>query len=403
MSKASNTKSRKAKKAGAPGIQEALRLGTLLAEKCELKKAEEAYVAALGLAKKARDLRATMEAISGLLRLAGEALDKDRIARWEKELDAHMAAHPGHVPPMAWFCKGAIARHREENKVAQRYFHRYLKAVRKESPGQGPSQEELVARGWVMIAITAARRGHARLARWLLEEILRQYGEKHLRTINGIIHLQLGTMAEKQRDLAGALACYQKAHAAFLAEHNWYYHLHVLYGYARVARMQQNYAQAYWYLDLMDKAAGGPEFGLLRREIAAERARLEQDAVDLLIDSRRGLVRTRDGGPISLRKQYVLLNILEALSAAHHRAGADSERGLSKAEIIERVWKETYRPEAHDNKLYYNINRLRKLIEPDMRQPQYLLNWKEGYRLAPGLRVHLVGGVGQSNHGGGKS
>jgi DNA-binding winged helix-turn-helix (wHTH) protein len=78
------------------------------------------------------------------------------------------------------------------------------------------------------------------------------------------------------------------------------------------------------------------------------------------------------------------------LSKAHGRNGEDLERGLSKAEIIEHVWKEAYRPEAHDNKLYYNINRLRKLIEPDVRNPQYLLNWKEGYRLAPGLRVLLL-------------
>lgn len=73
-----------------------------------------------------------------------------------------------------------------------------------------------------------------------------------------------------------------------------------------------------------------------------------------------------------------------------HQAG-ESGAGLSKAEIIQRVWKEKYRPEAHDNKLYYNINRLRKLIEPDTKHPQYLLNWREGYRLAPGLRVRLEG------------
>jgi DNA-binding winged helix-turn-helix (wHTH) protein len=115
--------------------------------------------------------------------------------------------------------------------------------------------------------------------------------------------------------------------------------------------------------------------------------------VDLLIDSRQCVIKTRDGGEISLGKQYVLLHILEVLSNAHSREGDDRERGLSKAEIIERVWSESYRPEAHDNKLYYNINRLRKLIEPDVRNPQYLLNWKEGYRLAPGLRIHFVGGA----------
>jgi DNA-binding winged helix-turn-helix (wHTH) protein len=58
-----------------------------------------------------------------------------------------------------------------------------------------------------------------------------------------------------------------------------------------------------------------------------------------------------------------------------------------------RVWKEKYRPEVHDNKLYYNINRLRKLIEPDMKHPKYLMNWREGYRLAPGLKVQFVGGT----------
>ena len=89
-------------------------------------------------------------------------------------------------------------------------------------------------------------------------------------------------------------------------------------------------------------------------------------------------------------KWHFLLVILEALSEAHSRPGTDRERSLSKAELIERVWKQEYVPEAHDNKLYYNINRLRKLIEPDVRKPKYLLNWREGYRFAPGLRVRLV-------------
>jgi DNA-binding winged helix-turn-helix (wHTH) protein len=84
----------------------------------------------------------------------------------------------------------------------------------------------------------------------------------------------------------------------------------------------------------------------------------------------------------------VLLDILKALSEAHE-AGKDG-KGLTKAEIIQQVWRENYRPEAHDNKLYYNINRLRKLIEPNMKSPVFLLNWKEGYRLAPGLNVQVI-------------
>jgi DNA-binding winged helix-turn-helix (wHTH) protein len=202
----------------------------------------------------------------------------------------------------------------------------------------------------------------------------------------------LGNLAELDQKYDEALSWFQKSHTAFLAEHNWSYHLYVLYGYARLARKQGNFTQAYWYIDLVDKASQGEGFGLLQREVTAEKLRLEQDAVDLLIDSRKGMIKTRESGKIDLKKQYVLLHILEALSNAHRKSGDDLDRGLSKAEIIEQVWHESYRPEAHDNKLYYNINRLRRLIEPDLKKPQYLLNWKEGYRLAPGLRVHYIGG-----------
>lgn len=382
-------------------IQESLRMGYLFSEKCELVQSRQSFLDALAAARKAKDFRAMMEALSGLLRLAGEALDLREIERLDEDLDALMKSHPKHTPSMAWYCKGTIARHREKYKLAQRHFHRYLRAVRaepeKNAGTQYLSKEEVIARGWTALAVVLMQRGHPRRAEWLAHKLLNLYGEsgpKKVKNVLGTIHLLLGKIEENRRDFDTALRHYQKAHAAYMSEHNWYSHLHVLYGYARIARMQRNYPQCYWYLDLIDKAASGPEFGALRHEVGMERSRLEQDAVDLLIDSRKGVIRTREGGQVSLRKQYVLLHILEALTAAHSKAGTDAERGLSKAEIIETVWKERYRPEAHDNKLYYNINRLRKLIEPDVKQPQYLLNWKEGYRLAPGLRVHFVGNVG---------
>jgi hypothetical protein len=366
-----------------------LALAQLRAEKCELAEARASYLECMEIAAEERDLRGIMESLAGLLRLAGEALDEAAIGRYDRELDALIRKYPGEVPPMAWFCKGFVARTSGSPMLAQRFFHRYLHALRREGSARPrEQQEESEAKGWLSMATVLWQRGHLGRARWLAEETYRRYG--HLRGIHGLCSLLLGNIAEKRRDFEEAYAHFQEAHGVFLGEHNWYYHLYVLYGYARLKRHAQNYAQAYWYLDLLQKATQAPEFGLLRREVAKERSKLQQDAVDLLIDSRRGVVRTRESGQIPLGKQYVLLHILEELSAAHGRTGPDRERGLSKAEIIEKVWNEAYRPEAHDNKLYYNINRLRKLLEPDVRNPQYLLNWKEGYRLAPGLRVQLI-------------
>jgi DNA-binding winged helix-turn-helix (wHTH) protein len=366
-----------------------LQLAQLRYEKCELAEARVAFELALDRADRDGDLRSVMEAIAGLLRLAADACDEEQIRHWDQELDLLMARHKRQVPPMAWYCKGVIARRAGDFGKAQRFVHRYVRLVRA-NPAAHP--EEAEAKGWVLLATLLWARGRVRRARWLAEQILSWPEGIRLRSIRGLTEMLLGNISEESRELDEALKWFQRAHASFLGEHNWYYHLYVLYGYARVYRKQQNYSQAYWYLDLLDKATPGTEFGLLKKEIAAERSRLEQDAVDLLIDSRQGMIKTRESGQISLRKQYVLLHILEALSGAHGKEGDDADRGLSKAEIIEKVWNESYRPEAHDNKLYYNINRLRKLIEPDVRKPQYLLNWKEGYRLAPGLKVQFVGG-----------
>lgn len=389
--------------------KELLNLAQMWSEKCELAQAREVYGKAKAVAEKAGDHRSLMEAISGQLRIAGESLDESGIERLEDVLDGLMAKFSFKVPPMAWYCKATIARYRENWILSQRYFHRYLNAVRREAKANDRENPEGIARAWANLASCLRQRGHLERSKWLAEAILRRYENHSFRGINGTLYLILGRIAEARRDLKTAVEWYQKAYVSYLGEHNWYLHLYVLYAFARIARMQQSYVQAYWYLDLIEKAAAGPEFNVLKRQISRERTKLEQDAVDLLIDSRKAVVKTREAGSISLRKQYVLLHILEALSSAHERQGEDRERGLTKAEIIERVWGEKYRPEAHDNKLYYNINRLRKLIEPDVRQPQYLLNSKDGYRLAPGLRIQYVGGrtlpgaqVGLSIEGGGE-
>jgi hypothetical protein len=377
-----------------PGIQDLLQRAQLHAEKCELKRSCEIYHEALEQAKRSQDLRSTMEAISGLLRLSNEALDESSIERWDGELDRLMLTHPRQVPPLTWYCKGAVARRRDQLMLAQRCFHRYLRACRAES-----QESEGVVKGWLMLATVLQQRNRLNRSLLLMRIILSRYESKNFRSLNGAFYILLGINFEKRKDFKAAMRWYQKAHAQFLGEHNWFYHLYVLYGYARLARHQQNFSQAYWFLDLVEKAIEGPEFALLRKEIGMERNRLDRETVDLLIDSHKGVIQTRECGQVFLRKQYVLLHILEALSHAHRKPGKDFERGLSKAEIIEYVWKETYSPEAHDNKLYYNINRLRKLIEPDVRKPQYLLNWKEGYRLAPSLRVQYVGDLGSKHEG----
>lgn len=376
----------------------AIDFARILFEKCELKHSRDAYLEALALAKDTQDLSALTDAISGLLRLAAEADDAQEIERWNRELDQVMQKAPEATLPMAWYCKAVVASYRNEYRSAQRFYFKALRVCERVlKTDQSEEREIEYAKIWSNLAATFFDRGIVRRATHSADFLLARYESRQLRGINGPLYILKGMLCEHSKEFADAYRWYQKAHRAFLQDRNWFAHLYVLFAYARVERQKRDFSQAYWHLDLMEKASNGPEFGNLHQIIAEERKRLEDDAIDLLIDSRRCVVTTRESNEVALGKQYVLLGILEALTEAHNRISADADRGLSKAEIIERVWREKYRPEAHDNKLYYNINRLRKLIEPDMKHPKYLLNWKDGYRLSPEIKVHYVGG--QENRG----
>lgn len=373
--------------------KKALEYARILFEKCELGKSKEAYLEALELGRKIADPSAISQSVAGLLRLAGEAGDAAQIAHWGNELNALMSRTPEHLLPLAWYFKGVIASYAGDYRLAQRNYLKALKVSKKLIVTDTSIERRAeYVRIWSNLADTLVERKQLERAARLAHLLLTHFEKEELPGINGPLYILMGMLHQRAKEYDVALNWYQKAHSAFLRERHWFFHLYVLYAYARIARFQRNYVEAYWYLNLMEKATHGSEFGNLQRVIGEERARLEGDAIDLLVDSRKCEISTRETKGMALGKQYVLLGILEALTDAHKRNESDNDRGLSKSEIIEKVWKEKYRPEAHDNKLYYNINRLRKLIEPDMKHPQYLLNWKEGYRLAPGLKVHFVGG-----------
>lgn len=375
-------------------IRECYLLGRVYTEKCEFARAKKELENGLALAKKEKDFVAVADFTSALLRLAVEDLDLEEISKLEPILSQMVHSNATEISSNVWYAYACHIDAQGDAKRSRRIFIKALKALKRSTTPDHKTDPEYIlmeARIWTMLARGLVNQRHLRRAEYLFATCLRHYEALKLRTINGLLYLGIGVTMEKQGRLEEALEYYKKSHISFLAEHNWYYHLYVLYGYARICRLQQNYAQAYWYLDLLDRATANPGFGMLRSELALERSRLENDAIDLMVDSTKGVIRTREGGMIQVGKQYILLDILKALSRAHEGTRtAGTESGLSKAEIIEQVWKERYRPEAHDNKLYYNINRLRKLIEPDCRRPRYLLSWKEGYRLAPSLRIHFT-------------
>lgn len=380
--------------------KELIRRGNLRMEKCELKEAGQYFEMALEQAKNSRDIRGVSDSLAHLLRYASEVGNEQAISRWVNELEMFLAqssdtSGPNAHSPNVWYCRGIVAYRNAQFKKAQVLFHRFLRELEKEEnalAGAGDSSispeafKDIMrckAQALLALSLVAIAQGKVKRAQYFGEVILKYAEKERPRGILTSTYLMLLRLAERTSDTAQAKIWLQKAFTESVSEHNWHHYLYVLYGYARVSRIEQDFVQARFYLELLEKAVVQDEFKNLRREIAEERVKLNLNRVDLEIDLNRSTIRTREG-EVNLRRQHLLIEIIHQLAISQH--------GLSKQEIIEKVWKESYNPEAHDGKLYYNINRIRKLLEPDQKKPTYLLNWRQGYRLAPELKVRVIQG-----------
>lgn len=381
--------------------QELIRTGALRFEKCEIREAGRYYALAYERAKELRDHRAMSDSLAQLLRYSSEIGDENGIEKWVNELDVFLAHNDGVFSPQVWYCKGIIAFRNSRYRKAQVLFHRFWREVEREENAvrdAGPEQVRGFLRckcqALLACAVVAQTQGKLARARSLCEVILGYAERERPRGILASTYLTLCRLAEKTGDLPLAKRWLNKAFAESVSEHNWYHYLYVLYGFAAVSRLEQDFIQAGFYLDLLEKAVVQEELRSLKLGIAEERVKLNLNRVDLEIDLNRGLIRTREG-EFNLRRQHILLEMVHQLARAHASGPDGGRQGLSKSEMIEKVWLESYRPDEHDGKLYYNINRIRKLLEPDQKRPQYIQNWRQGYRLAPELRIRVIQGEGQ--------
>ncbi len=103
---------------------------------------------------------------------------------------------------------------------------------------------------------------------------------------------------------------------------------------------------------------------------------------DLVFDLDKHTVFEKKLGKIDLKNQFILLDLLKLFAQNQGEV-------YSKEYLVEHVWKQSYDPSVHDNKIYVTIKRLGKLIEPDFDRPRYIFRAKNGYFMNKSARVHI--------------
>lgn len=102
---------------------------------------------------------------------------------------------------------------------------------------------------------------------------------------------------------------------------------------------------------------------------------------DLGIDLDNHVVTEKQIGRIDFKNQFILLDLLKLFITRQGEV-------FSKEFLVENIWKQSYIPEVHDNKIYVTIKRLRKMIEPDYDHPKYIFRSKNGYYLNKSIKVN---------------
>jgi tetratricopeptide (TPR) repeat protein len=187
----------------------------------------------------------------------------------------------------------------------------------------------------------------------------------------------------KQGEIDPALVAAWSAYDSLKLNPQLVLYPHILCVIGQLHHLKGDTAAARLYLDLADRSLKRTEFPRIARlldEALAQVGTSRISKMDLVFDSRSGILTERLKGEIRFEGQFILRDLLKLLLE-------NPGRIFSKEDLVRLVWRDSYRPETHDNKIYVTIKRLRKLIEDETTGTEYIMRAKNGYLLNPKTRV----------------
>lgn len=199
-------------------------------------------------------------------------------------------------------------------------------------------------------------------------------------------HLLHALIARNQGRLDEALQSAWRAFEALKVHPHLVLYLHTLATLGSIYIAKKEPLPARVYLELAERSLKRSEFPRIARVVddglKALRA-IEPKSFDLRFFEESGTLIESKKGEIRFDGQHILRDLLRALLKSKGTT-------LQKEELVRQVWSEDYSPDTHDNKIYVNIKRLRRLIESEDGSTEYILRGKSGYYINPKTRVEIV-------------
>lgn len=189
--------------------------------------------------------------------------------------------------------------------------------------------------------------------------------------LTGTMFILYGHILRNIEKYEEALEYYFKAHRTLQDKTCWNLYNYVLFGIGKTYKKMGQYDRAVIYLELALNSNDADNFKKLQQELERELDELK-DNFDICIDFQNKEVHEARLGKIDFKNRFILLEILFLLSR-------NPGKEFSKEDLAEKIWGADYNPLIQDKLIYTNVSRLRKLIEPDIQKPKYVVKSRNGY------------------------
>jgi DNA-binding winged helix-turn-helix (wHTH) protein len=166
---------------------------------------------------------------------------------------------------------------------------------------------------------------------------------------------------------------------------NFYMQTSLFIAFALTYKQLGNIQAARNYVELAEKSIDVNNMKMLAVNVGELRAEVlklqpESSRHDFVFNLSDHTVIERQKGRIDFGNQFILMDLLKLFV---QQPGVS----FSKEQLVKHIWKQSYNPAVHDNKIYVTIKRLRQLIEPDVEKPKYIFRSKNGYYLNKDISV----------------
>jgi tetratricopeptide (TPR) repeat protein len=198
-------------------------------------------------------------------------------------------------------------------------------------------------------------------------------------------HILKGQILRKLGKYDQALEVLWESYDYLKTNKNFYTYVSILYGLSLTYKEAGRIDQARNYINLAKRSIDKDSLKRLFISVCALADSLgpaSNAQYDILFNAAEHLVFEKHQGRIDFNNQFILMDLLKLFL---QNPGVS----FSKEQLVKHIWKQSYNPAVHDNKIYVTIKRLRQLLEPDVEKPRYIFRSKNGYYLNKDISIQI--------------